>query len=115
MRPVAFAVLICLLPLGLAAQTASPGVAAANVDTAVKPGDDFYLYANGKWQARTEIPPDRSSVGIFSELGDLSDKRVAGIIDEAVKSAGAPVKGKVVPKTDQRRMADLYRSYVDES
>jgi len=30
----------------------------------VKPGDDFWTYANGAWDARTEIAPDRASAGV---------------------------------------------------
>ena len=30
----------------------------------VKPGDDFWTYANGAWDARTEIAPDRPSAGV---------------------------------------------------
>lgn len=101
------ALLVALLPVSAAAQN-TPGVVAANIDTAVKPGDDFYLYANGKWMARTQIPAARASVSAFSELNDITDKRVAGIIDDAVKS-------KALPRTDQRRMADLYRSFMDEA
>ncbi len=43
-----------------AQETAKPethGMAVANMDPAIKPGDDFYLYANGNWIKRTEIPP----------------------------------------------------------
>ena len=39
------------------------GIAVANMDRSVKPGDDFYQYANGEWIKRTEIPPDRAGVG----------------------------------------------------
>src|SRR6186713_2568956 len=41
------------------------GVDVAGIDKAVKPGDDFDEYANGGWRAKTEIPADRSSTGIF--------------------------------------------------
>ncbi|HET9800582.1 MAG TPA: hypothetical protein VFP82_02760, partial [Chthoniobacterales bacterium] len=32
----------------------------SNFDTSVKPSDDFFLYANGGWIKRTEIPPDQT-------------------------------------------------------
>src|SRR3546814_12031386 len=41
------------------------GISKAAMDTSVKPGDDFYAYANGNWQRTTEIPADRSSTGPF--------------------------------------------------
>jgi putative endopeptidase len=84
------------------------GIAVANIDRAVKPGDDFYLYANGDWLKRTEIPPDRAAIGIFSKLDEISRKRTAALIDEAAKSNAAPGSG-------QRKIADLYNSYMDEA
>ena len=36
------------------------GIDLAAMDKSVKPGDDFFLYANGSWFKNTEIPADRS-------------------------------------------------------
>ncbi len=85
------------------------GVAVANMDRSVKPGDDYlYEYANGGWIQRTEIPPDRSRIGVFTGLGDLSDRRTAALIEEAAK-ADAPTG------SSTRKIADLYNSYMDEA
>ena len=40
----------------------------ANMDVSVKPGQDFYRYANGKWLEKNPIPPSESRWGSFSEL-----------------------------------------------
>jgi putative endopeptidase len=93
------------------ASTATPkqdvhGVTAANMDASFKPGDDFFQYTNGAWIKRTEIPPDRSRISVFSALADLSNKRTAGLIEEAAKAnahAGSNV----------RKIAELYNSYMD--
>jgi putative endopeptidase len=87
---------------------AAHGIVVANMDTSVKPGDDFDEYANGSWIKRTEIPPDRGNIGVFSALADLSNKRTAGLIEEAAK-ANAP------SGTNLRKIADLYNSYMDEA
>jgi len=95
----------------LAAQAPKPdthGIAAANMDASVKPGDDFNKYANGGWIQRTEIPADRGRIGVFATLADLSNKRTAGLIEEAAKS-NAPAGSAV------RKIADLYNSYMDEA
>ena len=72
-------VLVTLSPVAMnsqdAAKTETHGIAVDNMDPSVKPGDDFYDYANGNWIKRTEIPPDRSRIGVFSALDDLSNKR----------------------------------------
>jgi putative endopeptidase len=98
--------------LAIFAQDASTaethGIAVANMDPSVQPGDNFYEYANGGWIKRTEIPPDRASIGVFTTLADLSNKRTAALIEEAAKS-NAP------PGSNARKIADLYNSYMDEA
>jgi len=84
------------------------GIAVASIDRSVKPGDDFYRYANGEWIKRTELPPDRTEVDVWSKLGDLSDKRTADLIAEIAKSNPALGSG-------TRKVADLYNSYMDEA
>jgi len=101
--------LIALPPL--AAQAPKPdshGIAVANMDASVKPGDDFNEYANGGWIQRTEIPADRGRIGVFATLADLSNKRTAGLIEEAAKSNAAA-------GSSVRKIADLYNSYMDEA
>ena len=99
------------IPSVISAQQASTptthGIVVANIDPSVKPGDDFYDYANGAWIKRTEIPPDRALVDVFSQLDDLSNQRTADLIKEIASShptAGSPT----------RKVADLFNSYMDE-
>lgn len=83
------------------------GISVAEMDRSIQPGDDFYRYANGEWLRKTVIPPDRAGVSVFSQLDDLSKHRVAALIEDLVKSS----------PTDEgeRKIADLYRSYMDEA
>jgi len=111
-RKAAASALLALAPLAAYSQNApapeTHGIVVANMDRSVKPGDDFYRYANGDWIKRTEIPPDRSDVGGFHSLIDVSQKRIAGLIEEAAK-ANAPAG------SNTRKIADLYHSYMDEA
>ncbi len=104
--------LLALLPLSTYAQDApaqeAHGIAVANMDPSVKPGDDFYEYANSSWIKRTEIPPDRAGVGVFTKLSDLSNKNTAALIEEIAKSNPPAGSG-------ARKVADLYNSYMDEA
>jgi putative endopeptidase len=94
-------------PTTLAAQQAkTPGLDRAGMDPSVKPGDNFFDYANGTWLKRTEIPADRSSYGTFITLLDLTDRRVADLIQESAK-AKAPAG------SDLRKIGDYYASFVD--
>jgi putative endopeptidase len=88
------------------------GIVVANMDRSIKPGDDFYRYANGDWIKRTEIPPDSGYVAVDGWSNDKSNeltrKQTAGLIKEAVK-ANAPAG------SNTRKIADFYRSFMDEA
>src|SRR5579871_1876328 len=84
------------------------GIVVENIDRSVKPGDNFYEFTNGAWIKRTEIPPDRAGVDVFTKLADLSNKRTADLIQEISKSNAAP-------GSDLRKVADLYNSFMDEA
>src|SRR5580692_10739626 len=84
------------------------GIAPANMDPSVKPGDDFNQYANGGWLARAEIPADRAVYGVFSSLVDVADKRTRSLIEEAAK-ANAPAP------TNTGKIGALYNSFLDEA
>jgi putative endopeptidase len=77
-------------------------------DTSVRPGDDFYSYVNGTWNANTEIPADRVTWGTFSILGEKAERDVKAIIDEVSAAGGAP-------GSNQQKIADFYNSYVDQA
>lgn len=105
--------LLCVLaaPTPSSAQTApapTHGISITKMDTTVRPGDNFYLFANGGYMAHTKLPPDRALLNVFSLLDDLSSKRIASIIEDTAKS-NAPAG------SDQRKIADLYHSYMDEA
>jgi putative endopeptidase len=93
-------------PAKLALPT-GPAVKLSYMDRAVRPGDDFYDYANGEWIKHTEIPADRARTTPALPLADEMDKRVADLITEADKSAPAGDKS--------RKIADLYNSFMDEA
>jgi len=84
------------------------GIVPENMDPSVRPGDDFFRYTNGNWIKRTQIPPDRAGVDVFTRLEDLSNKRTADIIEEVAQS-NAPAG------SSRRKVADLYKSYMDEA
>jgi putative endopeptidase len=100
------------LPLAAFAQTDhatdSTGIDLSGMDRSVKPGDDFFDYSNGTWLKRTEIPADRSSYGAGAILGELTDRRVADLIQEAAK-------GSAPAGSDQRKIGDFYASFMDST
>jgi putative endopeptidase len=70
------------------------------MDRAVRPGDDFYAYANGAWTRRTPIPADRSTVGTIGALNDRSRAQVRAILEEATHEPSS-------------RMGTAYRTFLD--
>ncbi|WP_342250617.1 M13 family metallopeptidase [Sphingomonas sp. OTU376] len=63
----------------------SYGFDIAGMDSAIKPGDDFYSYANGTWAKNTPIPSDKSNYGAFNILADNAQKQTQEIL-EGVKN-----------------------------
>ena len=84
------------------------GIDLAGIDHAVKPGDNFFDYANGKWLATAKIPADRSSTGTFLKIFELTEKHTADLIQNAGKSH--PAAG-----SNARRIADYYAAFMDEA
>ena len=84
------------------------GIDLAGIDHAVKPGDNFFDYANGNWLKTATIPADRSSIGSFLTIYEATEKHTADII----KNAGAshPAAG-----SNARKIADYYAAYMDEA
>ena len=80
----------------------SYGFDAAGMDPAVKPGDDFYLHANGIWAKNTPIPADKSNYGAFNTLDDLSRTRTRGILEAARGDRAS-------------KIGAAYSSYMDEA
>jgi putative endopeptidase len=82
------------------------GVLTQNMDTLVKPGDDFDAYVNGSWVKHTEIPADKSSYGAAYMLYEEAEENVKKIIEES--ASGAFEKG-----SEEQKVGDLYESYMD--
>jgi Predicted metalloendopeptidase len=77
----------------------------ANMDTSVKPGENFYLYANGGWLKNNPIPPSKTSWGSFGELREESSRRLKLLLEETA------TKGAKNPKF--QKIGDFYASGMD--
>ncbi|GAA0585058.1 M13 family metallopeptidase [Rhizomicrobium electricum] len=94
-------------PPGPKATLGQWGVDFTGMDRSVKPGDDFYMFVNGKWQKDAVIPADRSSTGSFQTLAILSEKRMKEIVAE--------LEAKPVDKLspEEKKLRDLYDGFTD--
>lgn len=77
------------------------------IDRSIKPGDDFYRYANGGWLKSTEIPAGRSSYDTRAILNEKTAQRVRELIQNA---AAAHASEGSIPQ----KVGDYYASYMDE-
>ena len=76
------------------------GVDLSTRDLSVKPGDDFQRYAAGKWMDETDIPADKSSNSIGSEMSDRNQEQLREIV------MGAPADS---------QLGAFYKSYMNEA
>ena len=107
----------CLLTLpAFAADAPAPSLASphygtwgfdpAAIDKSVKPGDDFFEYANGNALKTMEIPSDRTRYGNFDVLSVLSENRVHAILENA---AAHPKDAREV------KIGAFYKAFMDEA
>lgn len=78
----------------------------ADMDLTVKPGNDFFSYANGGWLQKNPIPDQYTSYGAFTVLYEENRKALQDLVVEASKTK-AP-KGTVAQK-----IGDFYLSGMD--
>src|SRR5690606_36618836 len=64
----------------------------ANMDLTVKPGENFYLYANGGWLKKNTIPASKTSWGSFAALREESSRRLKLLLEETAKAPGKSAK-----------------------
>lgn len=102
-------------PVSMAADPASKAVATnesgidfSGMDHAIKPGNDFFSYANGTWVAHTQIPADRSSTGPTQDLEALTEQRTAELI--RTMAGTHPAAG-----SNERKIADYYAAFLDDA
>jgi putative endopeptidase len=94
----------------------SAGIVLENMDTSVKPTDDFFRHVNGSWLDKTEIPDDRTSWGGFGQLRKKTDADVLGILNEAIEERNFPkikdAQGNEID-SDQEKAVNYYETIMD--
>ncbi|MEP6835029.1 MAG: M13 family metallopeptidase [Gemmatimonas sp.] len=83
----------------------------STVDASIKPGDDFFAYANGAWLKATEIPKGKDRWAPRDDLNELTRHRIAQLLDDA-RSAPA---GSFARKTADFRAAWLNEAAIEAS
>jgi putative endopeptidase len=79
----------------------------AGMDTSTKPGDDFFRFTNGHWVATTDIPADRTWMGVVPQLRILSEERMKKLVGELEARDAASLS------PEERQLRDFFDAYVD--
>jgi putative endopeptidase len=94
----------------------TPGIAIENMDTSVKPADDFFRHVNGTWLDKTEIPDDQTSWGGFNQLRKKTDADVLTILNKAIEEGNFPKikdgNGNEID-SDQEKAVNYYQTIMD--
>ncbi|WP_139924858.1 M13 family metallopeptidase [Hymenobacter sp. DG01] len=85
-----------------------PDLLTANLDTTVRPGDDFYTYANGTWFKQHPIPASESNWGIGKEVQNEIYARLRKLNEEAATAKAA--SGSV-----QQKIGDFWAAGMDST
>src|SRR5258708_1343028 len=105
------AVLVTIFSLAVSLSSASDAVAqnvnTQDVDRSVKPGDDFYRFANGGWLKAVAVPAGQRNFGTSAMLIEKTSERVRNLIREAAAAAGP--KGSVT-----QEVGDYYAAFMDD-
>jgi len=81
------------------------------VDTTIRPGDDFFAYANGAWLKTAAIPRGRDRWTVRDDINELTRRQVEAILDDA---RGAR-PGSLARKVGDFRAALLDRSAMEKA
>ncbi len=80
----------------------------ADMNPDIKPGNDFYQYANGGWIKNNPVPGDKTQYGSFTVLFDNNQKELKELVLNLAKQ-------KNEENTDAQKIADFYNSGMDST
>ena len=100
-----------LVALGVTACTLSNPMKSkidkANFDTNIKPGDDFYEYANGGWMKNNPLTAEYARYGQFDALAEKNREQLKELVLEQAASKNA------TPGSEAQKIGDLYNLAMD--
>ncbi|CAF1081907.1 unnamed protein product [Didymodactylos carnosus] len=78
------------------------------MDLTISPAKNFFLYANGLWLNKTQIPPSETSWGVFTILNNNNQKKLKLILDNLKLEKKSYVNGSL-----EQKIADMYIAGMD--
>jgi putative endopeptidase len=85
-----------------------PALDKKNMDLAIRPGDDFFRYANGVWIRNLAMPADKSEFDAFDQVREQNRARLRDLFTNLASAASTAVKG-----TAAQKVGDFYATAMD--
>lgn len=85
----------------------APDEIAMHIDSTIKPGDDFFLFANNGWFKKNPIPASEQSNGLWQLIQDTINAQVLNICESAAVLT-SEAKG-----SNKQKIGDFYFSGMD--
>ena len=85
-----------------------PAIDLTDMDLTVSPGEDFYKYANGGWQAKNPLKPEYARFGSFDVLSELNQNRLNELFQSMTDL-------KTEKGTIEQKISDLYKQGLDST
>ena len=103
-----FAIMIPVLMLAACQpkETKVPALDITDMDLSVKPGDDFFLYANGNWMKKNPLKPEYARFGSFDVLREKNVEDLNALFAEMSELNPEP-------GTIEQKIVDLYKQGLD--
>jgi putative endopeptidase len=79
----------------------------AHIDTTIKPGDDFFLFANGKWFKENPIPSSEASNGLWQIIQDTINEQIRSVCESSAKLTNAE------QGSNKQKIGDFFRTGMD--
>ncbi|MCX6133041.1 MAG: M13 family metallopeptidase [Ignavibacteriales bacterium] len=104
-----FILILAALSISCQSKNASqkPDALAAHIDSTVTPGNDFFLFANGKWFKDNPIPASETSNGLWQLIQDTINAQIRNICESSSALTNAP-KG-----SNKQKIGDFFFSGMD--
>lgn len=89
--------------------TMKKGISINNLDTSVRPQDDFYTYANGGWLRENPLQGEYARFGVFDKIREQARLQLKDLILNLTDDPQSKQKGTIAQK-----ISDIYTLGMDE-
>ncbi len=101
------AILVAIISCNPSKKELGKDALVSHIDSTIKPGTDFFLYANGAWFKQNPIPGSEQSNGIWQLIQDTINAQIRHVCESASTATNAP-KG-----SNKQKIGDFFFSGMD--